>query len=261
MSEAPVLTQRDGAVETVVLNRPEVLNATDAALAAALLAAVREAAADEGVRCLVLTGAGKGFCAGGDMRTAAQLVGSGADPRPFFGAITRDLHATVMALRRAAKPTLAAINGAAGGIGVSLAAACDLRVMAAGAKLKVAYTTVGLVPDGGWTATVTRLLGLGQATRLLFLDPVLDAQQARDLGLVHEVVPDERWADDVAALATRLAAGPTEAFAHTKELLNAALLDDLEAVLERERQAILERCVSAEFRERLAAFLAGQRRG
>lgn len=257
MSDTTVVASREGAVATLALNRPEVLNSFNAELAGELLVAVRAAASDQSVRCIVLTGAGKGFSAGGDMRTAAELVGSGADPRPFFDAITRDLHQVVLELRRAAKPVVAAINGAVSGIGLSLAAACDLRVMAAGAKLKVAYTTVGLVPDGGWTVTVARLLGLAEATRLLFLDPVIEASRARDLGLVHEVVADDQLARHVAALADRLAAGPTEALARTKTLLNATLLDDLEAALDRERRTILERCVSAEFRDRLAALLAG----
>ena len=259
MPDKIVVVSREGAVSTLALNRPAVLNSVNAELAAELLVAVREAASDETVRCVVLTGSGKGFCAGGDMRTAAELVTSGADPRPFFGAITGDLHETVLALRHAPKPVVAAINGAVGGIGLSLAAACDFRLMAAGAKVKVAYTTVGLVPDGGWTATVARLLGLGEATRLLLLDPVLDAGRALELGLVHEVVPDEMLPTRAAEFAAQLASGPTLAFAHTKELLNASLLGDLEAVLKRERDAILERCGSAEFRERLAAFLGGRR--
>jgi 2-(1,2-epoxy-1,2-dihydrophenyl)acetyl-CoA isomerase len=260
METSPVLVTQDGAVATITLNRPEVYNATDGALAVALAAAVRACTADPQVRAIVLTGAGKGFCAGGDMKAAWAAVSSGRDPRPFFGEVTGNLHAAVLGLARARQPVIAAINGAAGGIGISLAAACDIRLAAAGAKLKAAYTTIGLVPDGGWTATVARLVGHARAIELLLLDPVVDAERALALGLVHEVVPPESLPVRAAELAAQLARGPAGAVAKTKALLAATLLPDLEAVLERERAAIIEQCVSEEFRARLGAFIAAQTR-
>lgn len=260
MDATPVVVTRDGPVATITLSRPEVLNATNAEMADALSDAVRGCGADAGVRVMVLTGAGKGFCAGGDMKAAWEAVSSGQDPRPFFGAVTASLHRAVLDLRRAPQPVIAAINGAAGGIGISLAAACDLRIASASAKFKTAYTTVGLVPDGGWTATVGRLLGLARATELLLLDPVVDAERALTLGLVHEVVPAEALPARVGELAARLAHGAAEAVAAAKGLLNEALLADLEVQLDRERAAIVARCASAEFRERLGAFVAAQAR-
>ena len=258
MSAEPVLLAREGGVATITLNRPEVLNATDRGLAAALAAAVAECAGDAAVRAIVLTGAGRGFCAGGDMKSVWEAVGSGSDPRPFFAEVTGLLHQAVLALARAPQPVVAAVNGAVGGIGLSLIAACDLRVAAANAKLKAAYTTIGLVPDGGWTATVARLLGRARAAEMLLLDPVVDAERALALGRVHEGVPPPELLPRAAALAARLAAGAGGALARAKALLNAALLPDLEAALERERAAIVEQCATAEFRERLAAFVAAQ---
>jgi 2-(1,2-epoxy-1,2-dihydrophenyl)acetyl-CoA isomerase len=260
MATQPIEVTRDGAVATITLCRPEVLNATNAEMADELSRAVRECSGDPGVRVMVLTGAGKGFCAGGDMKAAWEAVTTGQDPRPFFAAVTASLHRAVLDLRRAPQPVIAAINGAAGGIGISLAAACDLRVAAATAKFKTAYTTVGLVPDGGWTATVARLIGLARATELLILDPVIDAERALALGLVHEVVPAEELMARVGELAGRLARSAAGAVAAAKALLNASLLADLEAQLERERAAIVERCATAEFRERLGAFVAAQAR-
>jgi 2-(1,2-epoxy-1,2-dihydrophenyl)acetyl-CoA isomerase len=260
MSESPVMVTRDGPVATITLNRPEVYNATDAELAAALAAAVPACSGDPSIRAIVLTGAGRGFCAGGDMKAAWQAVGSGSDPRPFFAEVTGNLHRAVLGLVRAPQPVIAAINGAAGGIGISLAAACDLRLAAASAKLKTAYTTIGLVPDGGWTATAARLVGRARAAELLLLDPVVDAERALALGLVHEVVPDAELPARAAALAAQLARGPAGALAKAKALLAASLLGDLEAALERERAAIVEQCATPEFRDRLAAFVAAQAR-
>ena len=260
MSERPVIVTRDGPVATITLNRPEVYNATNAELAAALAESVRGCSEDAGVGVIVVTGAGKGFCAGGDMKAAWQAVSSGRDPRPFFAEVTGSLHRAVLGLVRAPQPVIATVNGAVGGIGMSLVAACDVRLAAANAKFKTAYTTIGLVPDGGWTATVARLVGRTRASELLLLDPVLDAQRALAAGLVHEVVADAELTARAAELANRLARGARNAVANAKALLTASLLPDLEAVLEREQAAILERCASPEFRERLAAFIAEQTR-
>jgi len=254
----PIVVTRAETVATITLNRPEVLNATDAELAVALAAAVTEVAADDTARVIVLTGAGRGFCAGGDMKAAWEAVSSGLDPRPFFAEVTANLHSAVLGLTRARQPVIAAINGAVGGIGMSLVAACDLRLAAANAKFKTAYTTVGLVPDGGWTATVAHLIGRARAAELLLLDPLIDAERALALGLVHEVLPGGVLAARAAELAARLAGGAGAAMARTKALLNESLLPDLEAVLERERAAIVEQCATPEFRARLAAFITAQ---
>jgi 2-(1,2-epoxy-1,2-dihydrophenyl)acetyl-CoA isomerase len=158
-------------------------------------------------------------------------------------------------MRLMEKPIIAAINGAAGGAGVSLAAACDLRLAAEGAKFKQAYTSIGLVPDGGWTAIVPQIIGPARAAELLLLDPVLDARQAAALGLVHEVVPDGSLAGRAREVATRLAQGPTTAFGGAKALVNASLFPLLEVQLERERQRIIAQGGTQDFLEGLAAFV------
>lgn len=255
-----VLVERDGGIATVTLNRPERLNAVDAVLAADLEAAVTALGADADVRVVVLTGAGAGFCAGGDLKAVAEAVQAGRDPAPVFAAVTAGLHRTVLALRRMPQPVVACINGATGGIGLSLAAACDLRLAAEEARFKPAYTAVGLSPDGGWTATVARLVGLGRASELLLLDEGFDAAHALALGLVHEVLPTATLAARTRERARQLEEGAAGSFAAAKSLLNAALLPDLEAVLERERATVVARSGTPEFRERLAAFLASQAR-
>lgn len=243
--------KRSGGVCTLALNRPERFNALDLEMGDALVAAVAVAAADPGVHVLVLTGAGPAFCAGGDLRFFQNWEGP---PSGAFGALTQRLHRVICDLRQMSKPVIAAINGAAGGAGFSLAMACDLRLAADTARFKQAYTAVGLVPDGGWTFFVARQVGLARAAELVLLDPVLDAQQALSLGLVNQVLPAAELPRAAAQLAERLAAGPTLAFARAKALLNQSLLSGLEAQLEAERQAIMAAGGTEDFQEGLSAF-------
>ncbi len=255
MTNQTVLLDIQNGVATITLNRPEVFNALNQPMAEALVRIIQACMDDEGVRALILTGAGRGFCAGGDMKAAWEHIQTDGDPRHFFRDLTVPLHRVITDLRLMEKPVVAAVNGAAGGAGVSLAAACDLRLAAAGAKFKQAYTSIGLVPDGGWTAIVPQLIGPAKAAELLLLDPVLDAQQALALGLVHEVVPDERLMERAQEIATQLARGPATAFGGAKALVNAALYPMLEVQLERERQRIIAQGGTADFREGLSAFM------
>jgi 2-(1,2-epoxy-1,2-dihydrophenyl)acetyl-CoA isomerase len=244
-----------GGVATITLNRPEVLNALDLPMAEALVRAIQVCMDDNGIRAVLLTGAGHGFCAGGDMKAAWEHIQAGGDPRHFFRDLTVPLHRLIADMRQMEKPIVAAINGAAGGAGVSLAAACDLRLAAESARLKQAYTSIGLVPDGGWTAIVPQIIGAARAAELLLLDPVLDARQAAALGLVHEVVPDDGLAERAREVATRLAQGPTTAFGGAKALVNAALFPMLEVQLERERQRIIAQGSTRDFLEGVSAFV------
>lgn len=242
-------------VATITLNRPEVLNALDQPMAEALVEAIQRCIDDENIRAVILTGAGRGFCAGGDMKAAWEHIRAGGDARYFFRDLTVPLHRAITDMRLMEKPIVAAINGATGGAGVSLAAACDLRIAAEGAKFKQAYTSIGLVPDGGWTAIVPQIIGPAKAAELLLLDPVLDARQAFDLGLVHEVVPNDKLAERSKEVAIALAQGPTTAFGGAKALLNAALFPMLEVQLERERQCIIGQGGTEDFLEGLSAFV------
>lgn len=255
MAEEPVLMSVQGNVATVTLNRPEVLNALNLASGEALVRTIETCRDDDRVRAVVLTGAGRGFCAGGDVKAMGEGLRAGKDPATFFRDLTVPLHRLILDLRNMEKPIVAAINGPAGGAGVSLAAACDLRLAAETATFRQAYTSIGLTPDGGWTALIPPIIGPAKAMELLLLDPVLDAWQALALGLVHEVVPGANLMERANAVAARLAQGPSVAFGGAKALLNAALFPNLEAQLERERQRIILQGGTADFREGVAAFV------
>ena len=251
-----VLTRVDEGVATVTLNRPEVLNALDLPAGEALIEAVQSCRDDDRIRAVILTGAGRGFCAGGDVKAMWAGIRAGKEPGSFFGDLTAPLHRCIMDLRSMEKPVVAAINGATSGAGVSLAAACDLRLAAEGVTFKQAYTSLGLTPDGGWTALIPQLIGPAKAMELLLLDPVLDAREALAIGLVHEVLPDAEVLERAHAVAARLGHGPTRAFGGAKALVNAALFPELQSQLERERQRIILQGRSADFLEGIAAFVA-----
>jgi 2-(1,2-epoxy-1,2-dihydrophenyl)acetyl-CoA isomerase len=255
MTDQSVLLDVQDSVATITLNRPEVFNALHLPMAEALVRAIQACMQDDSVRAVILAGTGRGFCAGGDMKAAWEHIQAGGDPHHFFRDLTLPIHRVITDIRLMEKPIVAAINGAAGGAGVSLAAACDLRLAAEGAKFKQAYTSIGLVPDGGWTAIVPQIIGPARAAELLLLDPVLDARQAAALGLVHEVVPDEGLAARAREVATRLAHGPTTAFGGAKALVNASLFPLLEVQLERERQRIIAQGGTADFLEGVSAFV------
>ena len=244
-----------GATVTITLNRPEVLNALNLSMIEALVKAIQACKDDDNVRALIITGAGRGFCAGGDMKAAWEHIQAGGDPRHFFRDLTVPLHRAIADIRLIEKPVIAAINGSVGGAGMSLAAACDLRLAVESAKFRQAYTSMGLVPDGGWTIIVPQIIGAAKAMELLLVDPILDAKEALALKFVHEVVPDDKLQERARELATQLAQGPTTAFGGAKALVNAALFPALETQLERERQRLIAQGGTKDFLERLSAFL------
>lgn len=212
---ASLLTTTDGGVVTLTLNRPEALNALNAELRAALLSAMRMASRDQTTRCVVITGAGRGFCAGADLR-------GGDAERDFRAVLTAEYNPLIEAIRGLPKPVVAAVNGVAAGAGFSLALAADLVVAAAEARFVPAFGRIGLVPDSGLTRTLVRAVGRHRAFEILVGEREVGAEDARALGIVHEVVPSDRLAETAAALAGRLAAGPTIGLGLTKRLLNAA---------------------------------------
>jgi len=255
MTQNSVLLDIDAGVATITLNRPAVLNALDFGMADALARAVQRCMEEPRVRVVILTGAGRGFCAGGDMKAAWEHIQAGGDPRHFFRDLTVRLHRVISDMRLMEKPIIAAVNGAAGGAGMSLTAASDLRLAAESARFRQAYTSIGLVPDGGWTAIVPQLIGPSKAAEMLMLDPLVTAREAAAMGLIHEVVPDDALPSRAAGLAARLATGPATAFGGAKALVNRALFPQLEGHLEQERQRIIAQAATADFREGLAAFL------
>lgn len=208
------------AVATVTLDRPESLNALNAQMRRELLAAFKAAAGDESTRCVVLTGAGRGFCSGADLR-------GGEGEREFRRVLTHEYNPLVAAVRELPKPVIGAVNGVAAGAGVSLALACDLVVAAEEARFILAFVKVGLVPDSASTRTLVRALGRHRAAQLIFTGEPLTAKGAADAGLVAAVVPAAELPEASAELARRLASGPTKAIGYSKRLINRAEQDDL----------------------------------
>ncbi|HZC28649.1 MAG TPA: enoyl-CoA hydratase-related protein [Gaiellaceae bacterium] len=243
-----VETRRDGAVLTITLNRPDVLNAFNAAMHAALAAALKEARDDQ-VRAVVLTGAGRGFCVGQDLTEFREAPGDiGERLRAAY-------HPNVRAIRALEKPVIAAVNGAAAGAGLSFACACDVRLAADGATFVPAFINIGLIPDSGGTYFIARLLGPARAFEWMSSGRRLTAAEAHQWGLVSEVVEADALAARTAALAAELAALPTRGVGMTKRLFDRAWGARLEDQLELEAQLQTAATQTEDFREGVAAFL------
>jgi len=252
-----VLTvEKEGRVMLVTLNRPERMNALTPQLHARLADALHDAAADPGVGAVVLTGAGRAFCAGGDLRQSGPSHGE----RPRAATMEEradDLlhHAqTTQRLHTMPKPTIAMLNGAAAGAGLALALACDLRIAAQDAVLTTAYARVALSGDLGISWFLTRLVGGGRARELMLLSDKIDARRAESIGLVTRVVPGEALRDETMAIATRLAMGPTVAQRYIKQNLNDALAGALGDVLEAEATRMARCGRTPEVKEAALAF-------
>ena len=243
-----VLTSRDGAVLTITFNRPEVYNAFNRELHAALNAALTEAS-DPAVRCVVVTGAGKGFCAGQDLKEFGAVSGSVGD------ALETTYHPNVRLVRTLAKPVIAAVNGPAAGAGLSFACACDLRVAAESATFVPGFIGIGLVPDAGGTWFLHRLLGFARAFDWMCSNRRLTAAEALDWGLVSEVVPDGSFPERVAELAGAWAERPTLAVGRTKHLFEHAATAALEEQLALEAALQQESVGTGDFAEGVTAFL------
>lgn len=222
----PILSSVEAGVMTITLNRPDTLNALNGDARRGLLAAVNAARRDDEVRAVVLTGAGRAFCAGADLR-------GGAGEREFRRVIAEEYNPLVTAIRTLEKPVVAAVNGVAAGAGASLALAADLVVASEEARFVPAFQRIGLVPDSGLTRTLVRALGRHRALEVLLGERQLGAADAEAAGLVAAVVPGDRLAEAAGELARRLANGPTRAIGMTKRLVNAAedasLVDSLAA--------------------------------
>ena len=212
-----VLLDRTGDVAVITLNRPEGMNALTDEMKLALLDAVSSVRDDEGVRALVLTGSGRAFCVGQDLREHAALLEAG-DSAPLR-TVREHYNPLVTMLAELPIPTIAAINGSAAGAGLGLACALDLRVGATGARYTTAFTGIGLTADSGLSWTLPRLVGTGRATALLLLAEPFTSEQALEMGLLNAVVEPEQVLPVALELATRLAAGPTAAYACVKESL------------------------------------------
>jgi 2-(1,2-epoxy-1,2-dihydrophenyl)acetyl-CoA isomerase len=243
-----VLTARDGAVLTITLNRPEVFNAFNAALHAALAEALSSAAAPD-VRAVVITGAGRGFCSGQDLREFQEEIGD------IRARLEQTYHPNIRAIRALQKPVIAAVNGPAAGAGLSLACACDVRVASDAATFVPGFIGIGLVPDSGGTWFIHRLLGYARAFEWMTSNRKLSAPDAFEWGLVSEVVPADAFAGRVAELAAWWAALPTKAVGATKRLFEHAFTASLDEQLSLEAELQQAATGSADFAEGVAAFL------
>jgi 2-(1,2-epoxy-1,2-dihydrophenyl)acetyl-CoA isomerase len=249
---AEVETSREGAVLTITLNRPDVLNAFNAAMHKVLAAALKEARGPD-IRAVVITGAGRGFCVGQDLTEFREAPGDiGSRLRATY-------HPNVLAIRALEKPVIAAVNGAAAGAGMSFACACDLRIAADSASFVPAFINIGLVPDSGGSYFVTRILGPARAFEWLTSGRKLSAAEAHAWGLVSEVVEADALAARAAEVAAQLAALPTRGIGMTKRLIDHALNATLERQLEREAELQTAATQTADFREGVAAFLEKRR--
>lgn len=245
---AEVEVSRDGAVQTITLNRPDVLNAFNATVHAGLAAALK-AARDPEVRAVVITGAGRGFCVGQDLTEFRDAPGDVGER------LRTGYHPNVLAIRALEKPVIAAVNGPAAGAGLSLACACDVRIAADTASFVPAFIGIGLVPDSGATYFVARLLGPARAFEWLSSNRKLGAEEALAWGLVTEVVPASGLVARAAELAATWAAAPTRGIGMTKRLLDRAAGSTLEEQLELEAQLQSAATKTGDFAEGVAAFL------
>jgi 2-(1,2-epoxy-1,2-dihydrophenyl)acetyl-CoA isomerase len=250
-----VLYETGGAVATITINRPAARNALTTETKVALLDALRNASADQGVRAVVLTGAGQAFCSGQDLREHADLLASGGAP---LETVREHYNPVIETITGMAKPVVAALPGVAAGAGASLAFACDFRIAAERASLMLAFARVGLGPDSGASWTLQRLIGAARAAEMLMLAEPVDSATALGLGLLTSVVPDSELPAAAAAFAARLASGPTLAYAAIKESLLYASSHGLSESLEKEAGLQTRLGDTADHQQATAAFVSKQ---
>ncbi|MGH7319996.1 MAG: enoyl-CoA hydratase/isomerase family protein [Candidatus Rokuibacteriota bacterium] len=239
-------------VATLTLNRPEAFNAMNLTLGRELFSAVLEVSEDSAVRCLVITGSGKAFCGGGDVKDFAENL-------PRVGILLKELttymHGAVSRLVRMPKPVITAVNGVAAGGGFSLALAGDLVLAAESARFTMAYSRIGATPDGSSSYWLPRLVGIRRAVELFYTNRVLSARDALEWGIVTRVVPDGELAAAVGRLAGELAQGPTLAFGRGKLLFHASTTESLETQMELESQRIAQSGHTEDFADGVRAFM------
>ncbi|MBE2320306.1 enoyl-CoA hydratase/isomerase family protein [Solirubrobacter sp. CPCC 204708] len=248
-----VLTERDGAVTTITLNRPEAMNAANTDLRDGLRQAVEEAAADSHTRAVILTGAGKAFCSGADLKSGFEPAEDGMPD--IHTALDQHFHPIIRGLRTMPKPVISAVNGPAVGIGISFALACDLVLAAERAYFMLAFVNIGLVPDGGSSFLIPERIGFARATEMAMLGERVPASQALDWGLINRVVADDELQARAHELASRMAQGPTRSYAGSKRQLNAWSFGRLEQQLELEADLQHEAARTADFLEGVTAFV------
>ncbi len=243
-----------GDVAVITLNRPASLNALNTQVGQEFQAAVSEVV-KSGARAVVLTGAGRAFCAGGDLREMQKIAERDGRVEAFFDEPLRMLNECILLIRNTSLPFIAAVNGAASGGGCNLALACDLVIAGEGARFNQAFIKIGLVPDCGGTFILPRLIGLKRATELLVTGDVVTSRNALEMGMINAVVADEELMAHAMAMAERLAQAPTAAIGHIKKLLEASATNDYAEQLELERKTQIEAGQTKDFKEGVTAFI------
>ena len=248
-----ILLAKDNGLATITLNAPDKLNAVSRKMIAELKATWEQLAADDSVRAVLLTGAGRGFCAGADLADPDREASATADSG---SALEKLFNPTIRLMRTIPKPVVSAVNGVAAGVGMSFALASDIAIAGRSASFLQAFARIGLLPDGGSTWFLPRLVGEQRARALTMLAPQIKAEQAKEWGLIWDVVEDAELMPKATELARRLADGPTMSLARIKEAMNRASQNDLSQQLDLERDFQRELGRSADFREGVQAFLA-----
>jgi 2-(1,2-epoxy-1,2-dihydrophenyl)acetyl-CoA isomerase len=254
MGYETIQVEMRGAVGVITLNRPAALNALTQTVGQEFLAGVAEVR-QRGARAIVLTGAGRAFCAGGDLRAMQVMAEQKGKVEAFFDEPLGLLNECILLIRRSPVPFIAAVNGAASGGGCNLALACDLVVAGESARFNQAFIRVGLSPDCGGTFILPRLVGWKRAAELMMTGDIIPAERALEMGMINAVVADAELMDRALALAERLAQAPTAAMGKIKELLEASATNDYGGQLELERKAQIQSGLTKDFREGVAAFI------
>lgn len=257
MTDSVLLDVADG-VGTITLNRPDAYNSLDVATKELLLEVVQQVADDPAVRCVVLTGTGKAFCTGQDLKEHVELLHNGGSD-VLFTTVDKHYNPTVTALAGMAKPVIAAVNGVAAGAGASLAFACDLRIVADTAGFNLAFANVALSCDTGASYTLQRLVGRAKAIELLYFPSTIPAAEALELGLATTVVPADQLTTEVGALAARLAAGPTVALGAMRQSVAYAAGHTFEESLALESAMMTKTGATADHQAAVAAFVAKEK--
>lgn len=253
-SEPTVLVENEGAVRTLRLNRPDVLNAFNDEMLATLGQEAKAAAKDDSVRCVVVAAAGRAFCSGQDLDSVKERMNN--PDAPELGQHLRKLYnPLIITLRTMEKPVIASVNGVAAGAGCSLALACDLRIAGASAGFIEVFVNVGLVPDSGSTFTLPRIIGMARAMEMVFTGRKVGAEEALSMGLINQLVPDEELPAATKKLATKLASLPTRGIGLTKRAFNRSWTADLQDQLEYEAFVQTSAGKTADHVEGVKAFL------
>jgi 2-(1,2-epoxy-1,2-dihydrophenyl)acetyl-CoA isomerase len=254
--ETPVLSALEGGVLTLTLNRPQRLNAMSHQLIETMNAELKRAREDDSVRAVLLTGTGRGFCAGADLAGGGPGDASSQGPRDVGAAMDRLFNPMIRAMRDLPKPIVAAVNGVAAGGGANLALACDIVIAARSARFDQAFVRISLIPDLGGTWFLPHTVGDARARALAMLGASVPAEEAARMGMVWQVVDDAALMDEAGKIAAKLATGPTRSYAAIKGAINAAATNTLDQQLDLERDHQRELGKSEDFKEGVAAFLA-----